>query len=69
MQPLPDSGETLADYEGKAPFVSHDGVVINSSVDATWKRGDALSIDGMRVDDAVRAVTAWLEEAQVGPTR
>ena len=66
VQPLPDSGETLADYEGKAPFVSHDGVVINSSVDATWKRGDALSIDGMRVDDAVRAVTTWLEEAQVG---
>ncbi len=66
VEPLPESGDGLANYEGKAPFVSHDGIVINSSVDATWARGDALDINGMRVDDAIAAVTAWLEEAQVG---
>ncbi len=32
VTPLPDSGDDLANYEGKAPFVSHDGIVINSSV-------------------------------------
>ncbi len=66
VAPLPDSGDDLANYEGKAPFVSHDGIVINSSVDATWARGDALSLDGLRVDDAIKAACAWLEEAQVG---
>ena len=35
VTPLPDSGDDLANYEGKAPFVSHDGIVINSSVEAT----------------------------------
>lgn len=66
VEPLPDSGDSLTNYEGKAPFVSHDGVVINSSVDATWARGDALSLDGLRVDDAIAKVNLWLEEAQVG---
>lgn len=66
VEPLPDSGDTLANYEGKAPFGSHDGVVVNSSVDATWAHGDALDINGMRVDEAIAAVTAWLEQAQVG---
>ncbi|ANU43976.1 leucine--tRNA ligase [Bifidobacterium animalis] len=66
VAPLPDSGDDLANYEGTAPFVSHDGIVINSTVDATWARGDALCLDGMRVDDAIAVVTTWLEEAQVG---
>lgn len=66
VAPLPDGGDTLANYEGKAPYTSHDGVVVNSSVDATWARGDALDINGMGVDDAIAAVTAWLEQAQVG---
>lgn len=29
--------------EGKAPFVSHDGIVINSSIDATKAKGDSLT--------------------------
>lgn len=66
VEPPASSGETLADYEGKAPYTSHDGTVINSSVDATWARGDALSLDGLGVDDAIAAATTWLEEAQVG---
>ncbi len=66
VRPLPDSGDDLANYEGTAPFVSHDGIVINSSVDATSARGDALSLDGLRVDDAIGRVTQWLETAGVG---
>lgn len=66
VEPPASSGETLADYEGKAPYVSHDGTVINSSVDATWARGDALSLDGMSVDDAISAAVEWLEQAGVG---
>ena len=68
-QPLADSEEKLADYEGKAPFVSHDGVVINSSVEHTHKLGDALSINGLRVDEAVKKMTTWLEAAGVGKGR
>lgn len=66
VQPLPESGDDLSDYEGKAPFVSHDGIVINSSVDATRADGQPLSIDGLRVDDAIAKVNAWLEQAGVG---
>ncbi|RSX56106.1 leucine--tRNA ligase [Bifidobacterium dolichotidis] len=66
VQPLPESGESLADFEGKAPFISHDGIVINSAVDATAARGDALSLDGLRVDDAIAKATQWLEEAGIG---
>lgn len=66
VEPLPDSGDSLANYEGKAPFVSHDGIVINSSVDCTEAAGDALSLDGLRVDDAIAKVNLWLEEAGVG---
>ena len=68
-QPLADSEEKLADYEGKAPFVSHDGIVINSSVEHTHKIGDALSINGLRVDEAVKKMTTWLEAAGVGKGR
>ena len=66
VTPLPDSGDDLANYEGKAPFVSHDGIVINSSVEATEAKGDALSLNGLRVDDAIAKVNAWLESAGVG---
>ncbi|KFI66587.1 leucine--tRNA ligase [Bifidobacterium magnum] len=66
VAPLPESGDSLDNYVGKAPYTSHDGVVINSSVDATEARGDALSLDGMRVDDALAAACTWLEEAGVG---
>ncbi|AKV55208.1 leucyl-tRNA synthetase [Bifidobacterium actinocoloniiforme DSM 22766] len=66
VQPLPESGESLDDYRGKAPFVSHDGVVVNSSVESTYAKGDALSLDGLRVDAAIEKATAWLEAAGVG---
>ena len=66
VKPLPESGDDLANYEGKAPFVSHDGIVINSSVEATAAKGDALSLNGLRVDDAIAKVNAWLESAGVG---
>ena len=66
VTPLPDSGDDLANYEGKAPFVSHDGIVINSSIDATKAKGDSLSLDGLRVDEAIDKVNAWLESAGVG---
>ncbi|MDF7663759.1 leucine--tRNA ligase [Bifidobacterium sp. ESL0763] len=66
VEPLPDSGENLSDYEGKAPFVSHDGIVINSSTEHTQAKGDALSLDGLRVNDAIDKVNAWLESAGVG---
>ena len=69
VKPLLESDEKLSDYEGKAPFVSHDGIVINSSVDKTYKRGDALYIDGLRVDDAIEKVNEWLESAGVGKGR
>ena len=66
VKPLPESGDDLANYEGAAPFVSHDGIVINSAVEATAAKGDALSLDGLRVDDAIAKVNAWLEAAGVG---
>ena len=69
VKPLPDSDEKLEDYDGKAPFVSHDGIVINSSVEHTYKLGDALSINGLRVDEAIKKVTTWLEAAGVGVGR
>ena len=65
VQPLAESGDDLANYEGKAPFISHDGIVINSSVDATRAKGDALSLNGLRVDEAIDKVNAWLEKAGV----
>ena len=69
VEPLAESGEKLADYEGNAPFVSHDGIVINSAVEHTHKLGDALSINGLRVDEAIKKVTTWLEAAGVGKGR
>ncbi|WP_317643605.1 leucine--tRNA ligase [Bombiscardovia apis] len=66
VQPLPESGESLEDYRGKAPFVSHDGIVVNSDVESTYTSGDALSLDGLRVDDAIEKATDWLEKAGVG---
>ena len=66
VEPAPDSADSLADYEGKAPFVSHEGIVINSSVDKTQAAGDALSLNGLTVDAAIERVSAWLEEHDVG---
>ena len=66
VKPTEESGDTLESYEGKAPYVSHDGIVINSSVEHTEKLGGALSIDGLRVDDAIAKITDWLEQAKVG---
>lgn len=69
VKPFDDCDEKLSDYEGKAPFVSHDGIVINSKVERTYKLQDALSINGLRVDDAIEKVNAWLESAGVGKGR
>lgn len=69
VKPFDDCDEKLSDYEGKAPFVSHDGIVINSKVEHTYKLQDALSINGLRVDDAIEKVNAWLESAGVGKGR
>lgn len=66
VKPLPDSGQSLEDFQGKAPFVSHDGIVINSSTSATEGAGDALSLNGLRVDQAIAKVTSWLESAGLG---
>lgn len=66
VRPLDDSHESLDDYIGSAPFVSHDGIIINSSIASTYARGDALSLDGLRVDEAIAKVTRWLESAKVG---
>lgn len=66
VKPLPESGEDLSDYGGKAPFVSHDGIVINSSTDHTQAKGDALDLNGLRVNDAIDKVNKWLESAGVG---
>ncbi|MCO6558183.1 MAG: leucine--tRNA ligase [Bifidobacterium sp.] len=66
VKPLPDSGDDLANYEGKAPFVSHDGIVINSSTEHTQAKGDALNLNGLRVNDAIDKVNQWLEAAGVG---
>ena len=66
VKPLPGSGQELNEFEGKSPFVSHDGIVINSSTEATEEEGNALSLDGLRVDQAIEKVTAWLESTGVG---
>ena len=66
VKPLPGSNDDLANYEGKAPFVSHDGIVINSATDTTFSKGDGLSLDGLRVDEAIDKVIGWLEAAGVG---
>ena len=66
VKPLPGSGQELAEFEGKAPFVSHDGIVINYSTEATEEEGSALSLDGLRVDQAIEKVTSWLESTGVG---
>ena len=66
VKPLPGSNDDLANYEGKAPFVSHDGIVVNSSTDSTYAKGDSLSLDGLRVDEAIDKVIGWLEAAGVG---
>lgn len=66
VQPLPDSGDDLSAYRGKAPYVSHDGIVMNSSVASTYAKGDPLSLDGLRVDDAIEKAISWLEAAGVG---
>ena len=66
VRPVDGSADSLDDYIGSAPYVSHDGVVINSSVEHTQRLGDALSLDGLRVDAAITRVTAWLERAGVG---
>ena len=66
VKPLPGSNDDLANYEGKAPFVSHDGIVINSSTESTYAKGDSLSLDGLRVDEAIDKVIGWLEAAGVG---
>lgn len=66
VQPLPDSGEDLSQYEGVAPFVSHDGIVINSSVEHAAVGGEPLSLNGLRVDEAIERVNAWLERQGIG---
>jgi leucyl-tRNA synthetase len=66
VSPLPDSDDELSNYEGTAPFVSHDGIVINSAVETTHIGGAKLDINGQRVDDAVQTVIAWLEDEGIG---
>lgn len=66
VEPLKDSGDNLDNYQGKAPFVSHEGTVINSSVETTYSAGDALDINGLQVDEAIDAVNTWLEKHGIG---
>ncbi|WP_018143502.1 leucine--tRNA ligase [Alloscardovia criceti] len=67
VEPASESGETLAeDYEGQKAYESHEGRVINSSVEATHVGGVKLDLDGMNVDESIAAATAWLEEQGVG---
>ncbi|MCI1832177.1 MAG: leucine--tRNA ligase [Bifidobacterium sp.] len=66
VKPLPDSGDDLENYEGRAPFVSHDGVVINSRAESTAAAGDVLDINGLTVAAAIDKVNAWLESSGVG---
>ena len=66
VQPTKESGETLADYEGKAAYVSHDGTIINSRVEATKVGGDTLDINGLTVDEGKERTIAWLEAHGVG---
>ncbi|MCH4159640.1 MAG: leucine--tRNA ligase [Bifidobacterium minimum] len=66
VSPLPESDDGLENYVGKAPFVSHDGIVVNSSVEATATTGRPLSLNGLRVDEAIAKVSQWLESAGVG---
>ncbi len=65
VEPTVESGETLADYEGRA-YIDHDGVVINSSVEATHVGGTKLDLNSLSVDDALKKATAWVERAGVG---
>lgn len=65
VKPASDDDD-LAAYEGKAPYVSHDGIVINSSTDSTQAKGDALSLNGLSVEEAIEKVNEWLESAGVG---
>lgn len=66
VEPDASSDQTLADFEGKAPYVSHDGTVINSSVTAAHIGGEALDLNGMNVNDAIAATTEWLEKNGIG---
>lgn len=64
--PDASSGQSLADYEGVGPYVSHEGTVINSTVQATHAAGDALSLDGLSVDEAIGKAIAWLQSSGMG---
>lgn len=67
VKPTDESGETIEnDYAGKQAYTSHDGIVINSRVDATYVGGVELDFNGMAVTDATEAAIAWLEQQGVG---
>ncbi|GGI13152.1 leucine--tRNA ligase [Galliscardovia ingluviei] len=66
VAPSAEDDTTLADIEGVAPYTSHDGVVINSSIEANAQDGTAFTINGLSVDAAIDAVNAWLEEHHIG---
>ena len=65
VQPLPESGDDLPTMRQGSVRLPRR-IVINSAVDATRAKGDALSLNGLRVDEAIDKVNAWLEEAGVG---
>lgn len=66
VKPTEESGLDLADFEGRQPYVSHDGTVINSCIQAAHVGGKALDLNGLSVDEAIEKVTAWLETEGIG---
>ena len=66
VKPLEGSGDDLGNYEGKSAFVTHEGTVINSSVEATLVDGKPFSLNGLSVDEAIDKTIAWLEEKGIG---
>lgn len=66
VRPLDGSGDNLSNYEGKSAFVTHEGMVINSSVEAALADGKPFSLNGLSVDEAIDKTIAWLEEKGVG---
>jgi leucyl-tRNA synthetase len=56
--PHPGEGGEVGEGEGALPYISWDGVLVNSG-----------EFDGMGCLEGVKAITAWLEEAGLGEKR
>lgn len=61
----PVVNEQGEEQEVPQPYVSHDGVMINSRVEET-PEGDSLDINGLSVEEGAAKVIDWLEEHEVG---